>query len=368
MFAEPFQFIPSTTLGFTKYGPNGLYNIHSFAGLPLDLNLKNLLATSANHSLTVRTWSSYKSASRLLIKCFLELHVPLILPLTQDHVLTFTAWLINRGLKSSTISSYLAALRQLHLSLASPIPNIRSDLISQILRGKTNLDAISPTYKPKRLPVTPCILRILKVEIQKSPMSKADKRLFWMLCTISFHGSFRMSELLSRKSTSFDPNYTLLNSDISSCNIHVNNSNINIVTVTVKSPKTGNANSIDVIDIFPTCTDLCPVRAFSKWRKCCSVSSPDLPAFRLGSGHSLTSKCLNKQLKIWLSPYLNFNIGYVSGHSFRAGIPSVLGALGFNDHDIKLVGRWSSRAFQTYLKLPRTKRLAMATAIGGLQV
>ena len=77
--------------------------------------------------------------------CFLELHVPLVFPLSQDHVLVFTAWLINKGLKSSTISSYLAALGQLHLSLAAPIPNIRSNLVLQILRGRTNLDAIAPT-------------------------------------------------------------------------------------------------------------------------------------------------------------------------------------------------------------------------------
>lgn len=197
-------------------------------------------------------------------------------------------------------------------------------------------------------------------------MSTADKRLSWMLCTTSFHGSFRMSELLSRKSRSFDPNFTLLNSAITSDNFCFNNSYVSILTVKVKSPKSGNANTVDVVDIFPTCTDLCPVRAFSKWSKCCSNNAPYLPAFRLDSGHSLTSKCLNKQLINWLSQYLDYDLAYVSRHSFRAGIPSILGALGFDDHDIKLVGRWSSSAFQTYLKLPRTKGLAMATAIGGL--
>ena len=47
----------------------------------------------------------------------------------------------------------------------------------------------------------------------------------------------------------------------------------------------------------------------------------------------------NVHLKTWLTKYLNFNVGYISGHSFRAGIPSVLGSLGFEDHDIKQVGR-----------------------------
>ena len=197
------------------------------------------------------------------------------------------------------------------------------------LRGKINLDAISSTYKPKRLPVTPCILRVLKIEFQKSDMSKADKRLFWMLCTAGFHGSFGMSELFSRKSASFDSNFTLLilNSDITLCYIPINNSNINIVTVTVKSPKSDNASTVNVVDIFPTCTDLCPVKAFTKWRKGCAILCPNLHAFRLDSGHSLNSKCLNKQLKIWLYPYLNYDIGYVSGHSLEPEYHLFLGLL-----------------------------------------
>jgi hypothetical protein len=39
---------------------------------------------------------------------------------------------------------------------------------------------------------------------------------------------------------------------------------------------------------------------------------------------------------------------------------SMLGALGYDDDDVKAVGRWSSRAFEEYLMLPRTKRIAMA--------
>ena len=47
-------------------------------------------------------------------------------------------------------------------------------------------------------------------------------------------------------------------------------------------------------------------------------------------------------------------------HSFRIGMASMLGALGYDDDDVKAVGRWSSRAFEEYLMLPRTKRIAMA--------
>jgi len=42
---------------------------------------------------------------------------------------------------------------------------------------------------------------------------------------------------------------------------------------------------------------------------------------------------------------------------------SMMGALGYDDEDIQAVGRWSSRAFEEYLMLPRTKRMAIAKKI-----
>ena len=368
VFTGASLFTPTATISSTKYGPSGFFDETSFPGIALPHGWKALLANTANHSLCTRTWSVYRTASNLLLKCSQELQIYMSIPLTQDHVLIFTAYLLNRGLKSSTISSYLAGLRQLHLSQGTSIPNIRSDLVSQILKGKTNLDALSPVTKPKRLPVTPSVLRIIKIEIKKCLIPKLDKRLFWLISTLAFHGSFRMGELLCKKSTSFDPHVNLLGKDINLKHTKINNCDVNVLSISVKSPKTGKPNSISIVDVFPTNNDLCPIQAFIKWSTCSPIIIESLPAFRLSSGLPLTNKMFNVHLKTWLTKYLNFNVGYISGHSFRAGIPSVLGSLGFEDHDIKQVGRWSSAAFQVYLKLPRTKRLAMAQAIGGLNL
>ena len=362
------MFTPAASISSTKYGPSGFFDAYSFPELALPHDWKALLASTANHSLCRTTWSVYKTAANLLLKCSQELHMYMSIPLSQDNVLIYTAYLLNRGLKSSTISSYLAGLRQLHMSQGTSIPNIRSDIVSQILKGKTNLDAFSPNPRPKRLPVTPSVLRLIKIELKKSLIPKSDKRLFWLVSTLAFHGSFRMGELLCKNSSSFDPHTTLLGNDITLKYSRFNNTDVNILSISVKSPKTGKPNSITIVDVFPTNNDLCPIKAFNKWTACSPSFNESLPAFRLSSGLPLTSKVLNVKLKTWLTKYLNFNIGYISGHSFRAGIPSVLGSLGFEDHDIKQVGRWSSAAFQVYLKLPRTKRLAMAQAIGGLNL
>jgi len=244
---------PKAVRGNSKYGPNGLFSPSSFDHCPIPQHLMHTLSHAANYSLTKQTWSVYRTAQKMLYRCCTETNSHFSLPLTNADILTFTAWLLNRGVKSSTISSYLSGLRQVHLSKGVDIPLIRSDLISQVLKGQSHLDSISSKHKPTRLPISPTILRILKLEINNSPFSKLDKRLTWLLCTLAFHGSFRIIELLSKTKRTFDVTLKPF--------IH-NNSSISILSITVKSPKAGRPHTLDIVDVFPTNTDLCPVKAY----------------------------------------------------------------------------------------------------------
>ena len=47
---------------------------------------------------------------------------------------------------------------------------------------------------------------------------------------------------------------------------------------------------------------------------------------------------------------LELSINSWTGHSFRAGLPTLLQSLGFSEEQIKAWGRWSSSVFQTYAK------------------
>ncbi len=49
------------------------------------------------------------------------------------------------------------------------------------------------------------------------------------------------------------------------------------------------------------------------------------------------------------------------------GIASMLGSAGFEDQEIMATGRWSSRVFERYLKLTRTKRAEVNKKIGKLR-
>ena len=100
--------------GNSKYGPNGLFNQSSFPSFLVPSHLLQPLCTAANFSLTKQTWSTYRTAQNMLFKCSEETNVIFSLPLTHSDILSFTAWLLARNIKSSTISSYLSGLRQLH--------------------------------------------------------------------------------------------------------------------------------------------------------------------------------------------------------------------------------------------------------------
>ena len=363
-------FEPEAVLGVTKYGPNGLFSLSSFDNFQLSDKHKNLLKTAANHSLSQKSWSAYRTAENMLRKCQEETGATMHLPLTDKDVLLFLAWLIERGLQARTISTYLSGLRMMHLRNGYFVTALRSDLVKQILEGKIHLDAINRRLgsKPIRLPVTPAVLKLIKLEIKEAEASKADKRLLWAVTTIGFAGAFRIHELLARQESNFDPLFTLLHQDVLIKPIKLNGREVSTVQVRLKSQKTDRVGIDAIVDIYESGSGLCPVRALKKWWDCAPKLSNSKPAFRLENGKPLTGRKYNSWLRKLLENHIDYSKERITSHSFRAGIATLMGQLGYGDSDIQALGRWSSRAFETYLKLPRTKRLEMAKEIGNFKL
>jgi hypothetical protein len=129
-----------------------------------------------------------------------------------------------------------------------------------------------------------------------------------------------------------------------------------VVQVRVKAPKESRNGSDVIVDVFQTDSEICPVDAVRKWEESSGEMEADQPAFRFSSGVPLTSAKLNSLLKEWLGDV----VPGISTHSFRIGAASLMGRLGFADKDVKAIGRWGSRAFEGYMKLPLTKRKMVA--------
>jgi len=285
------------------------------------------------------------------------------LPVSESTVITFILWLAyERGVKANTINSYLAGIRQLHIMKAVEPPKLRSDLINMALKGKGHKEQAAKRTEgiQERQPVTPDILLLLKARLRSAAMSAVDQRLVWAVCTACFFGAFRGSELLSKSEVQFDPAYTLLAEDVQLVQETGPDGQTTHLQFRIKAPKEDKKGRSVVVDVFPSRLDICPVAAFQKWAKLNPPTDAGQPAFRWASGTPLTSRKLNYILKDRLTGYLEGAESFYTTHSFRTGAASMMGAPGYTDSEIQAMGKWTSAAFQNYVKLPRTKRRAVA--------
>ena len=345
-----------------------MYTVDSFAHLNLPEDLKQAMVETANHSLAKKTWQSYKTASKHMESCQQETGVTFSLPLQERDVLLFTSWLIvRRGVRAATADCYLSAIRQVHMTRGINPPNLRSDLIKSVLKGGKNANVIRDRTqgRPTRLPVTISMMKLIKSELAASNHSYMDKRLIWLVCSLNFYGCFRVHETLARSEKSFDPAFTLLASDVELKTVWRDDGRKEeIIQLKLKSPKEDRVGRMTYIDVYETGGLLCPVKAYKKWKSTNPPSGKHLPAFRMESGVPLTGRKLNLELKRCLGKHIPYELGTVTSHSFRSGMASLMGELGYSDQEIQAMGRWSSTAFESYLKLPRKKRCDMARDIG----
>jgi len=337
-----------------------------FQDLGLEGDTAERLAEIANFGLSKSSWSNYKTAERMLMKCRKQTRKRLELPMDQKDILTFVEWLAReRKVKHGTICSYLAGLRQLHLLKGHDEMKIRTDLVNLVLTGQKNKEAAEEKgEKGGRLPVTVTVMKLIKATLRESEMKGVEKLLVWAVCCIAFAGAFRIHELLCREETKFNPRFTLLEEDIV---VAEGSQGKKSLFITVKWPKEDKKGKGVEVEVMESGTAICPVKAYLKWRNVRTETSKGMPAFRQESGKPLTGQKLNNILRELLEEHISYETGTISTHSFRSGVTTALGQKGLSDDQLKEAGRWSSRAFEHYVKLPRTRRKGVAKIIGQIE-
>ena len=205
-------------------------------------------------------------------------------------------------------------------------------------------------------------MKLLKRKIINSNLSLLDKSCYWAACTIALSGGFRIHEILCRSPSTFDPNFCLLHRDIELDE----SDDTSTLRITIKAEKTNKTHKATVIDLYPTKTGNCPIRSYKKYLFNANHLEPDMPAFRTQNGLAMTGKQLNRFLNKELNPLINVKNGFFSSHSFRIGLCSILAHNGLADEQLKEAGRWSSSAYERYIKLSRTKRISLAKTISNI--
>ena len=354
-------------VGYKSGRNKGMYSSSSFPS-NIPASLVKSLVKAANNSLSSGTWANYSAINKHLKNCQDFTGKRLSFPMTHRSVLTLLGYLMDQTtLKSSSINGLLSALRTVHITKGHYLHVLRPDIVSSILKGRANRDACLARRKVERLPMTVEILKMLRLILDlEKKMSMAYKSLVWAVSLMSFWGSFRVGEVLSKTARTIDPEKDLLKRDVILTSKKVGGKSREFLQVSLKSPKEAHGNGVPiVVEVFGTGDSLCPIKAFKEYTDLVGIVKLNSAAFRLPvSGEAYRHQRFNNDLRSLLAPYIKY--GKISGHSFRAGLASLMAKKGFSQDEIKGVGRWNSAAFLKYVKSGRlvrcrfSERLAMA--------
>lgn len=299
------------------------------------------------------TKSSYSTAINMLARCQESLGRDMSLPLSDQDVLCFVAFMADREVLDSTISSYLSAIRFAMLSVGHECKNLRTPVVTQVLKGIKNLrrDPQVAVQKKTRRAMTVDHLKLLGHALARSNWSDYTKSLVWAGSLVAFWGSARIGELMGPLARAFDPKSTLLGSDVGVGE--------DVVKLWVRSPKISSSMG-DILEVFEIPdASLDPVRAvkyFISFRSKAHQEAKNLPFFIEEDGKFFTKQKFNRLLHVLMDPFLLDERDSLSGHSFRGGLATLMEAAGFRKSDIQAWGRWNSEAYKRYCKEKRSKR------------
>ena len=225
--------------------------------------------------------------------------------------------------------------------------NKNRDQTKTLLKGYENAKFYHNKKPKTRKAITFHLLKKLKNKTRSFFSNKLISKTFWCICSLAFFGCFRLGEILTKNKNSFDPASDLLWKDVK---IHRKSVSINIKTQKVTS---GYPNKIYLFNFKNK--HLCPVRSIKSLKHAQSklnLFNPDWPVFRTGKTAFVAQKDINRFLK---NSFPNSNI---SGHSFRAGIPTSIANFPdlTNDNHAMGWGRWRSKAFASYQKSKKKQK------------
>ena len=125
------------------------------------------------------------------------------------------------------------------------------------------------------------------------------------------------------------------------------------MSITLNQSKTDPFHCGQTIQLFPTGSSTCPIKALITYRGYSRYvdTTHNTPIFRAGKFNPLTQRQLNAVLRHLLQQAGFNHINYAS-HSFRIGAATTAAAAGLPPWLIKTLRRWHSDAYLTYIRCP----------------
>jgi hypothetical protein len=248
----------------------------------------------------------------------------------------YVAFLFAKGLKGSTIKVYLSALRSLHV-FSNLVPPIHSEKLLLALKGATKLS----TPPDRKLPITYQLLS----EILPNLAGRHDELMLKTAMCVTFFGCFRAGEVCLPDKDTFNAGQHLTYGDITIDTL------VTTITIKLKQSKTDTLNQGVTVKIGCSGTEVCAYCLMRRYMVQHPCPFPTSPLF-LDCNKQVLRKChfiSTTKLTLALAGY---DPSLYSGHSFRAGSATTGANAGFSAWELKMLGRWSSDAYQIYLRNP----------------
>ena len=131
-------------------------------------------------------------------------------PPAEGALIMFVTYLASYS-SYSNVKLHMSAIK--HFALRR---NVFAELhkFQQLFLVLKGIKRLNRHKKPKRAPVTPSLLRSMRAHLFNSGKHFSDKVTLWAALLTAFFGFLRVSEYTSSHKTKFDPETTLLVSDV----------------------------------------------------------------------------------------------------------------------------------------------------------
>ena len=185
----------------------------------------------------------------------------------------------------------------------------------------------------------------LKSALETQPCFEST--MIWAACCVGFFGFLRCGEFTVPSANAYNKERHLSITDVA-VDSHTNPSTI---AIRIKFSKTDQFGLGTTIYLGRTSDNICPVSAVLQYLVV--RPSGEGPLFVTSQGTPLTKPNFVNRVKEVLGQ-VGLDTSHYKGHSFRIGEATTAAACGLSEGLIKSLGRWSSTAYHSYIRIPPT--------------
>ena len=242
----------------------------------------------------------------------------------------------------------MAAVRSLHIKRGFGDPFLGTSLPHRVYTGVKRSVGTAP--RMLRRPITIAVLRRIIGCLQRARwLAHIDRLMTATACSLAFFGFLRCAELLSLRRS----NVQLHENPTKHLTMHLEASKTDPFRhgCTLSIGSTDNAHAA-----------ICAVRLVETYLQA-TTAATDAPLFTCRNGQVLTRASFTSTIQRALQEDGCPDASVYKGHSFRSGAATTAAAAGVPDWLIKVMGRWSSDAYQTYVKTPQMTLLNVSCSL-----